>query len=135
MLTYQLAYAWFGRAATRWAGMLFMFSPLAWFHGTVALICIAEAAMAALVDYLCWLTWRGRHAMIIPAAIAFSLAAGIRQSTALFLYVPLYTSQAGVTRNVQELSQIEQGIRAIAIPEKILVVVFEACFYGFHHLG
>ncbi len=310
MLTYQLAYAWFGRAAARWAGMLFMFSPLAWFHGTVALIYMVEAAMAALVGYLCWLTWCGRHTMIIPAAIVFGLAAGIRQSTALFLapllllalwqtswrhvllalgicavtlaawflpmltesggytaylialndiwssavvptsviymprsplihiglltiacvlcfgvgtpllfvrglpvtpppggwiflaawlipgllfflivyfplvalgyalflsiplfavlgakiaalpvirkggnkrwllilvsgavhiglflYVPLYTSQAGVTRNVQELPQIEQGIRAIAIPEKTLVVVFEAYFYGFRHLG
>lgn len=84
-LIYQLAHAWFGRTAARWAGMLFVFSPMAWFHGTVALVYIVEAAMAALIGYLCWLAWRGRHTMVIPAAAVFGLAAGIRQSTALFL--------------------------------------------------
>lgn len=85
MLTYQLAHAWFGQRAARCAGLLFVFSPLAWFHGTVALIYIVEAAMVALIGYWCWLVYRGRRDMMIPAAIAFGLAAGIRQSTALFL--------------------------------------------------
>jgi len=84
-LIYQLAYVWFGRNAARWAGALFVFSPLAWFHGTVALVYIAEAGMAALIGYLCWLAYCGKREMVIVAAIAFGLAAGIRQSTALFL--------------------------------------------------
>lgn len=84
-LTYQLAQVWFGRTAARWAGMLFVFSPLAWFHGTVAMVYIVESGMTALIGYLCWLAFCGKREMVIPAAIAFGLAAGIRQSTALFL--------------------------------------------------
>lgn len=84
-LTYRLAHVWFGRAAARWSGILFVLSPLFWFHGTVAMIYIVEAAMSALFAYLCWLTWCGRHAMIIPAVIVLGLTVGIRQSAVLFL--------------------------------------------------
>ncbi len=34
---YVLAYNWFGESAAWFAGLIFAFSPLAWFHGTVAL--------------------------------------------------------------------------------------------------
>lgn len=84
-LTYRFAHVWFGRAAARWSGILFVLSPLIWFHGTVAMIYIVEAAVSALFAYLCWLTWCGRHAMLIPAVIVFGLTVGIRQSAALFL--------------------------------------------------
>ena len=84
-LAYQLSYTWFGRPAARWSGILFVLSPLMWFHGTVALIYMLEAAMTALFGYLCCLTLRGRHALLVPAVITFGLTAGIRQSAALFL--------------------------------------------------
>ena len=84
-LTYRFAHVWFGRAAARWSGILFVLSPLIWFHGTVAMIYIVEAAVSALFAYLCWLTWCGRHAMLIPAVIVLGLTVGIRQSAVLFL--------------------------------------------------
>lgn len=112
-LTYQLAHAWFGRRAARCAGLLFVFSPLAWFHGTVALVYILEAAMAALVGYLCWLTYQGRRNMMIPAAIAFGLAVGIRQSTALFL-APLLLLALRQTGWRHALLAIGAGILSIS---------------------
>jgi 4-amino-4-deoxy-L-arabinose transferase-like glycosyltransferase len=36
-LIYLLAENWFGRKAALFAGLIFLFSPLSWFHGTVAL--------------------------------------------------------------------------------------------------
>lgn len=84
-LVYALTHAWFGRKAARFAGILFLFSPLAWFHGTVALIYMMEACLAALVGLLCWHACNGRPHMVVAAAVALGLAAGFRQSTTLFL--------------------------------------------------
>src|SRR5713226_8552632 len=35
VLIYCLADSWFWRRAAIWAGLIFLFSPLCWFHGTV----------------------------------------------------------------------------------------------------
>jgi hypothetical protein len=52
------------------AGIIFVFSPLAWFHGTVALTYIVEAFFSALVSYLCWRVFSGAEQFAIPAAVA-----------------------------------------------------------------
>jgi len=78
-MIYWLAENWFGAAAARFAALIFLFSPLAWFHGMVALTYIVEAFFSALVGYLCW---RGQG---IAAAIALGVAGGFRPSSIVFL--------------------------------------------------
>lgn len=84
-LIYKLALDWFGSRAATFAALLFLFSPLAWFHGTVALTYSVEAAASALIGWLCWRIERGRHGFIVPTAIALGITAGIRPSSILFL--------------------------------------------------
>lgn len=84
-MIFILTGSWFGRGAARFAGLIFVFSPLAWFHGTVALTYIVEAFFSALVGYLCWQVDRGDRRGIVPAAVALGAAAGFRPSSILFL--------------------------------------------------
>ena len=51
-MVYALADCWFGQKAAQFAAIIFVVSPLAWFHGTVALTYIVEAFFAALIGYL-----------------------------------------------------------------------------------
>jgi len=104
-IIYLLAQEWFGSRTAQVAGMLFLFSPLAWFHGTVALTYSVEAAFSALLGYLCWRIHQGDAALVIPAAIALGVSAGIRPSSLLFLgplflfslwFVPLRKSLLGI---------------------------------------
>jgi hypothetical protein len=85
ILIYGLALDWFGPRAATFAGLLFLFSPLAWFHGTVALTYSVEAAASALMGALCWRIDRGKTGFILPAAIVLGVSAGIRPSSILFL--------------------------------------------------
>ena len=82
---YALAYDWFGRNAASFAGLIFVFSPLAWFHGTVALTYIVETFFSALVGYLCWRICCGSVRCILPAAVVLGIAAGFRPSSLLLL--------------------------------------------------
>jgi hypothetical protein len=84
-LIYLLALEWFGPRSAQFAGILFLFSPLAWFHGTVALTYSVEAAFSALLGYLCWHIYKGHAAAVVPAAIALGISAGIRPSSLVFL--------------------------------------------------
>ena len=84
-MIYLLAQDWFGQRAARISGLLFLFSPLAWFHGTVALTYSVEAAFSALLGYLCWRIHRGDAAFVVPAAISLGISAGIRPSSLVFL--------------------------------------------------
>jgi hypothetical protein len=84
-LIHVLASAWSGSSAGWLAGLLFVCSPLAWFHGTVALAYIVEAFFSALIGYFCWRVYRGADRFILPAAVALGLAAGFRQSSLLVL--------------------------------------------------
>ncbi|MCU1337819.1 MAG: hypothetical protein JWO19_3400 [Bryobacterales bacterium] len=86
---YLLASDWFGRAAAIFAGLVFVCSPLAWFHGTVALTYIVEAFFSALIGYFCWCVYRRANCFILPAAAALGLAAGFRQSS-LVVLAPLF---------------------------------------------
>lgn len=84
-LIYLLAQEWFGPRAAQFAGILFLISPLAWFHGTVALTYSVEAAFSALLGYLCWRIHQGNAVFVVPAAIALGVSAGIRPSSLVFL--------------------------------------------------
>jgi hypothetical protein len=89
VMIYLLAFDWFGEKAARFAALLFLVSPLTWFHGIVGLIYIAEGFLSALIGYLCWQLGKGRKAFAIPAAVTLGIGAGIRPSFALFL-APLF---------------------------------------------
>jgi len=94
ILIYQFAFEWFGRPSARFASLLFLFSPLGWFHGTVALTYIVGAFCSALFGYLCWRLYSGQQAFLVPAGVALGFAAGIRPSELLFL-APLYLFSMG----------------------------------------
>ncbi len=85
VLIYLLAREWFGPPAATFAGLLFLVSPLEWFHGTVALTYSVEGAASALMGFLCWRIDRGKVSSVLPAAIAMGISAGIRPSSILFL--------------------------------------------------
>ena len=85
ILIYKIALEWFGVREARFAGALFLLSPLAWFHGTVALTYSVEAFFSALLGYLCWRIGCGKAAWIAPAAIVLGISAGVRPSSLLFL--------------------------------------------------
>jgi len=97
-MIHLLASAWFGRAAGAFAGIIFVFSPLAWFHGTVALTYIVEAFFSALVGYLCWRVFSRAAQIAILAAVALGLAVGFRQSSLLVLAPLLIYSFQRVSR-------------------------------------
>ncbi len=82
---YRMALEWFGPGAARIAGGLFLFSPLAWFHGIVALTYSVEAFFSALLGYLCWRVACGEEQWIVPAGLVLGISAGVRPSSLLFL--------------------------------------------------
>ena len=84
-MIHALAESWFDRSAALFAGLVFLFSPLAWFHGTVALTYIVEAFSSAMVGYLCWQVYNGADRFLLPAAVVAGIAAGFRPSSILFL--------------------------------------------------
>ncbi|HUE01673.1 MAG TPA: glycosyltransferase family 39 protein [Bryobacteraceae bacterium] len=85
VLIYLLTCDWFGRRAGIFAGAIFVFSPLCWFHGTVALTYIVEVFFSTLVGYLCWRGQSGQPSRLLAAAVALGIAAGFRPSSLLFL--------------------------------------------------
>ncbi len=95
---YALAYRWFGRSAAAFAGLIFVFSPLAWFHGTVALTYGVEQFFSALAGYFLWRVYRGAQRFIVPAALTVGVAAGFRPSFLLFLGPLVLFSAARLSR-------------------------------------
>ncbi len=89
MVLYKMTLDWFGPTAAQLAGIFFLFSPLAWFHGIVALTYIVEAFFSAFLGYLCWRIYCGRAGFILPAAIVLGVSAGVRPSSIVFL-APLF---------------------------------------------
>jgi hypothetical protein len=82
---YLLALKWFGQLAARFAALLFLLSPLAWFHGIVALTYGIEAFFSALTGYLCWLVFRGDHRWAPAIGLVLGVSAGVRPSSRLLL--------------------------------------------------
>jgi hypothetical protein len=89
VVIYKMTLDWFGATAAQFAGIFFLVSPLAWFHGIVALTYIVEAFFSGFLGYLCWGIYRGRARFIFPAAIVLGVSAGVRPSSLLFL-APLF---------------------------------------------
>lgn len=89
LMIYRFALGWFGMDAARFAGLLFVFSPLAWFHGTVALTYIVEAFFSALLGYLCWRIVLGDGEFAVWAGSVLGVSAGVRPSSFVFL-APLF---------------------------------------------
>jgi hypothetical protein len=114
ILIYKLALDWFGPRAATFAGLLFLFSPLAWFHGTVALTYSVECAASALIGSLCWRIDRGKTAFIVPTAIALGVTAGIRPSSILFLGPLFLFSIRGAGLNKQLLGILSLGAATLA---------------------
>lgn len=85
-MIYLLARDWFGRKAARWSAAFFILSPLAWFHGIVALTYSVETCFSALIGYLCW------KRSVVGSAVLLGVAAGFRPSSLLFL-APLFFFQ------------------------------------------
>jgi len=85
ILIYYLTLDWFDQKAARFASILFLLSPLAWFHGIVALTYSVETFFSALLGYLCWRVYSGNNGYVVPAAIALGISAGVRPSSLLFL--------------------------------------------------
>ncbi|HUY82428.1 MAG TPA: glycosyltransferase family 39 protein [Acidobacteriaceae bacterium] len=110
ILIYQFALDWFGRSPARFAALLFLFSPLCWFHGAVALTYIVGAFCSGLVGYLCWRLNNGHSGYLVPAALALGFAAGIRPSELLFL-APLYL----YSLRRLDLKQILLGLLAVLL--------------------
>lgn len=109
-MIYVLADRWFDRKAAAFAGLLFVFSPLAWFHGTVALTYVVEAFCSGLTGYLCWRIYCGEGRLILPGAAAMGIAAGFRPSS-LLLLGPLFLFSLRKTPRVQAAA----GIGALAL--------------------
>jgi hypothetical protein len=109
-LIYALADDWFGRNAALFAGLIFVFSPLAWFHGTVALTYAVEAFFSALTGYLCWRICCGAGRFVVPGAVVVGLAAGFRPSSLLLLTPLLLFSLRRVDRR-----QAAAGVAALAV--------------------
>jgi hypothetical protein len=82
---HELARAMYGGRSGLFAGLAFVLSPLCWFHGTVALTYIVEAAGAAIVGVLCWRTLQGDRRAALCSAMALAVLVGFRQSSILFL--------------------------------------------------
>lgn len=115
---YALADGWFGRRAAVFAGLIFLFSPLAWFHGTVALTYIVEVFFSALTGWLCWQVYQGRAGFVIPSAVVLAFAVGVRQSSILFLG-PLWLfalRRAGWRRAVVGFAALGLGLLAWIVP-------------------
>jgi len=75
----------YDRDAAFAAGFIFVFSPLYWFHGTVALVYVVEGFFSALIGWLCWQTYSGKSDRSLVSAAALGLCIGFRQSSCLFL--------------------------------------------------
>jgi hypothetical protein len=105
VIIYELALTWFGRNEACVSGLLFVFSPLAWFHGEVALSYILEASITGLFGLLCWHLYKGRNNLVVPVAIIFGLAIGVRQ-TAIIFFTPLWVfslQNVGWSKRLQAL--------------------------------
>jgi hypothetical protein len=89
VVIYRMTLDWFGPMAAQFAGIFFLLSPLAWFHGIVALTYIVEAFFSAFLGYLCWRIYCGRAGYILPAAVVLGVSAGVRPSSLVFL-APLF---------------------------------------------
>lgn len=113
-----LADNWFDSDAALFAGLIFLFSPLAWFHGTVALTYAVETFFSALAGYLCWRISEGALRFILLCAAVVGVAAGFRPSS-LLLLAPLFLfslRKAGFGRIAGGIGTLTLTLLAWCIP-------------------
>ena len=111
---YLLTKEWFDSGAARVSMVLFLVSPLCWFHGIVALTYIVECFFSALIGYWCWRTYKGQAMFAVPASVAFALAAGFRPSAAVLL-APLWLLSIRRIRGKQRwLAILAAGVVVLA---------------------
>jgi hypothetical protein len=127
ILVYKMALDWFGPREARFSGLIFLFSPLAWFHGIVALTYSVEAFFSALLGYLCWRIECGELAVIVPAGVVLGVSAGVRQSSLLFLGPLFLYSIRHVPRKLQ-LAGV--GAAALTLPLWFLPMVLMSGGFG-----
>src|SRR5260370_23926799 len=98
MVIYKMTLDWFGPTAAQFAGIFFLFSPLAWLHGIVALTYIVDAFFSGFLGYLCLRIYCGRDWLLLPAAIVLGVSSRVRPSSHLFLAPLFLFSLRNVTR-------------------------------------
>lgn len=111
---YQMALEWFNQRTARFAALLFLISPLAWFHGTVALTYSVEAFYSALLGYLCWRIAQGHSQWIVAAGILLGVSAGVRPSSLLFLGPLFVFALRTATRKRQLAGLAALGVALLA---------------------
>jgi hypothetical protein len=84
VMIYLLASDWFGRGPGICSALMFVLSPLAWFHGTVALTYVTECFFSAAIGYLSWCVKGGGKGDLALCAL-LGVAAGFRPSSIVFL--------------------------------------------------
>jgi len=118
VLIYLMALEWFGPGEARCAAIIYCVSPLAWFHGTVALTYAVESFFSALLGLLCWRIVCGKTWLILPAAITLGIAAGVRPSS-LLLLGPLFlfaTYRVPRHQQVASLAALVVTLAAWSVP-------------------
>jgi len=118
ILIYKIALDWFGITEARFACSLFLFSPLAWFHGTVALTYSVEAFFSALLGYICWRINCGNFRLIALAGVILGVSAGVRPSSFMFLF-PLYLFSlrgASLSRKLTGMASLSLTLAAWLVP-------------------
>ena len=118
LIVYQMTLEWFGLSAARFAAVLFLLSPLVWFHGTVALAYIIEAFFSALLGYLCWRNDGDHWVPVMSSGLILGISAGIRPSS-LLLLGPLFLfslRDATPSRRVASLGVLFLTLTAWSVP-------------------
>lgn len=86
---YLLARRFFGEFAGIAAALLMLTSPLYWVYGETALTYGLEPGLALLAFWLLWRATRHQGRGLVTAAVVIGLEGAIRQSSELFLVLPL----------------------------------------------
>ena len=128
---YALAYNWFGRNAAAFAGLIFAFSPLAWFHGTVALTYGVEQFFSGLAGYFLWRVYSGAQRFVVPAALTVGLAAGFRPSFLLFVG-PLMLFSVAFARGRLSRARLLAGAAVLSLTLAAWFVPMVMASGGFH---
>ena len=128
---YALAYNWFGRNAAAFAGLVFAFSPLAWFHGTVALTYGVEQFFSGLAGYFLWRVYGGAQRFVVPAALTVGLAAGFRPSFLLFVG-PLILFSVAFARGRLSRARLLGGAAVLSLTLAAWFVPMVIASGGFH---
>jgi hypothetical protein len=103
----------YDRRAAFAAGFIFLFSPLYWFHGIVALVYIIELFFAAVIGWLCWQTYSGQRDRSLLSAATLGLCLGFRQSAILFLGPLLFLSLRG--KSLKQLVKVAAVFGAVCL--------------------